>query len=63
MNTPSLEIMQQLSPVQEICDRCADLGLPAVIPAGTQFYAFVSPDKTLNCCAAHFAKLAKEAQG
>lgn len=58
----SLTIEDQISPVDEVCWRCTDLGLPGIIPAGEEYKRFFDGAKERNCCADCWARLAEECQ-
>jgi hypothetical protein len=57
-----LKIEDQISPVDEICRRCVDLGLPGIIPAGQAHKRVANGAVDRNACADCWNRLAEECE-
>jgi hypothetical protein len=55
-------IEDQVSPNDEFCSRCMDLGLPGVIPAGQEYKRIAHGAMSRNCCADCWNRLWEECE-
>jgi hypothetical protein len=58
----SLVIEEQISPNDEICWRCQDIGLPGIIPAGEEYKRITNGAIDHNSCADCWNRLAEECE-